>query len=189
MKAKGKKPTPKKKAQPRRKTVKIFISHSRRDASLVRLIIDLLRTSNLHQDEIRCTSVPKYGLVMGDDIDALRDEIAKCKIIIAVLTKDSLDSLHVLLELGAGWGLKKRLIPITGPGIRLSGLPSWLGRKHGMRWNHRGCWNDFKPDVFDLLGKTIKDEERFDKIVWDLIHWTPIEPKKRRVKPKKRSAR
>lgn len=189
MKTKRRTPTRTKRARPRRRKVKIFISHSRRDASLVRLIIDLLGTSNLHEDEIRCTSVAGYGLVMGQDIDALRDEIAKCKIIIAVLTKDALDSLHVLLELGAGWGLKKKLIPITGPGIHLSGLPSWLSRKHGMRWNHRACWKDFKPDVVEALGKTIKDEERFDEIISDLIRWTPIEPKKKESKTKERRAR
>jgi len=183
MKTKKETPTPTKRARPRRRKVKIFISHSRRDASLVRLIVDLLMTSNLHQEEIRCTSVRTHGLRLGQRVaPTLRDEIKECKIIIGVLTKDALDSFNVLLELGAGWGFDKRLIPITGPGIHLSDLPDWLKQPHGMRWDHRGCWKDFKRDVFDELGKTIKDEERFDEIIWDLIHWKPIEPKKRRTK-------
>ena len=112
---------------------------------------------------------------MGADIDVIRAEIAKCKILLAVITKDALDSLHVLLELGAGWGLDKTLVPITGPGIHLEGLPLWLSAKHGMSWNHQECWEDFNRDVFRPLKKTLKHKRRFASVIQKLIKWQPVE--------------
>ncbi len=176
MKTKRRPPTSTKRARLLRRNVKIFISHSTRDASLVELIVDLLKASDLHEEEIRCTSVHRHGLPIGAKIaDVLRSDIEECEIIIAVLTKDALDSLNVLLELGAGWGLDKRLVPITGPGIHLEGLPQWLSEKHGMRWDHKECWEDFDRDVFRPLGKTIKFKKRFRGAIEKLIKWQPIE--------------
>jgi hypothetical protein len=113
---------------------------------------------------------------MGTEIaNNLRDDIEQCKIIIAVLTKDALDSFQVLLELGAGWGLKKRLIPITGPEIKLEDLPEWLRKSHGMRWDHEECWFDFEPDVFNKLGKPLRHRKRFRGIVKELVKWQPVD--------------
>ena len=175
MKAKKRIPS-KKPARAGKRKVKIFISHSSRDASLVTLIIDLLRTSTLKKEEIRCTSVRGYGLRAGKRIPkALRKDIEKCEIVIGVLTKDALASFNVLLELGAGWGLKKRLVPITGPRVKFESLPQWLREKHGMKWNHEECWEDFDEDVFQPLGKTITDEARFKRIIKQLIKWQSAE--------------
>jgi hypothetical protein len=190
MPTKRRKRAQKKRTQPRKRKVKIFISHSRRDVSLVRLIVDFLMTSNIHKEEIRCTSVPGFGIRLGRKVnEAIRDDIKECSVILGVLTKDSLDSLTVVLELGAGWGFDKTLVPITGPGISLSDLPDWLKGPHGMAWDHKECWEDFEHDVFAPLKKKIKDEDRFDELIYELIHWKPREPRRRRVKPKRRTLR
>lgn len=155
-----------------KRRLKVFISHSSRDASFVKLIVELLKTSTLKEDEIRCTSVDGYGVPMGARVaELLRRDIETCDIIIAVLTKDALKSLHVLLELGAGWGLEKDLIPIRGPGVTLSGLPQWLSEKHGMPWDHEQCWYDFDRDVFRRLGKRLQHEKKFKGIINRLVTW------------------
>ena len=155
-----------------KRRLKVFISHSSRDASFVTLIVELLKTSTLKEDEIRCTSVDGYGVPTGERVaELLRRDIETCDIIIAVLTKDALKSLHVLLELGAGWGLEKRLVPIRGPGVELSGLPLWLSEKHCMPWDHEQCWYDFDPDVFRKLGKRLQHPKKFKGIVNRLVTW------------------
>jgi hypothetical protein len=172
--SKGSIQSPTNPTRPIRKPVKVFISHSSNDASLVRLIVDFLETSELDSEEIRCTSVRGHGLKISQIVSAtLRQEIQECKIVIGVLTKAALASSNVLLELGAGWGFQKILIPVRGPGVSPSDLPAWLQEPHGMRWNHRACWEQFEEILRDELGKGINDEERFHEIIYELIHWQP----------------
>ena len=157
-----------------RKTVKVFISHSHLDASFMKLICNFLKTSELVADEIRCTSVAGHGLRSGQRVEStIREEIAKSKIVIGVFTKESLKSQNVMLELGAGWGFDKVLIPILGPGITTSALPEWLKQPHSMRWTHRECWEQFEEILEAELGKRIKNKKRFNAIIDELIQWRP----------------
>jgi len=66
------------------------------------------------------------------------------QIIIAVLTKDALDSFQVLLEL-APVGDSTDVDPITGPESNLKTFRS-VRKSHGMRWDHEECWCDFERE-------------------------------------------
>jgi hypothetical protein len=158
----------------KKKTVKVFISHSHLDASFMTLICDFLKTSELVEDEIRCTSVAGQGLRLGQDVEeTLRKEIKKSKIVIGIFTRQSLKSSNVMLELGAGWGFEKVLIPILGPRVGVSALPEWLKQPHSMKWTHRECWEQFEEILREELGKRIKNKKRFDEMIDKLIHWQP----------------
>ena len=158
----------------KKKSVKVFISHSHSDASFAKLVCDFLTTSELVKDEVRCTSVPKHGLKLGDDVaGTIRKEIAKAKMVIGFFTRESLKSANVILELGAGWGQGKIIIPILGPRVRVSDLPPWIQKGHTMEWTHRECWEQFEEILRDDLGKRLVNKKRFRGMIDKLIEWQP----------------
>jgi hypothetical protein len=138
------------------------------------LICDFLKTSELVEEEIRCTSVAGQGLKLGQEVEStIRKEIKAAKIVIGVFTKESLKSSNVMLELGAGWGFRKVLIPILGPGIHESDLPEWLKRPHSMEWTSRACWKSFERIFIEELGMHIKNRRRFLRLIGELVRWQP----------------
>lgn len=102
----------------------IFISHSAKDKDITKLIIDLLRTAlNIDSEKLRCTSIEGYKLPGGANTEEqLRDEVFKSKVLIGIITPNSLNSAYVLFELGARWGSKKHMIPLLANGIKPSDL-------------------------------------------------------------------
>ena len=93
----------------------IFISHSSKDSELAKLLIDLLKTSlNISSKQIRCTSVNGYRLPAGASTDArLREEVHDSKVLIGLISPNSVSSAYVLFELGARWGASLPLIPLV----------------------------------------------------------------------------
>ena len=109
--------------------MRIFISHSSRDAELARALIDLLQAAlPITSDEIRCSSVDGYRLPGGVSIDQrLRNEVHDAEVVIGLLTPNSLRSAYVSFELGARWGAQKRMIPLLASGITPEVLEGPLG--------------------------------------------------------------
>jgi len=93
----------------------IFISHSSEDADVAKTIIELIKAAfNLPSEKIRCTSVNGYKLKAGASTEAqLKIEILHSKVLLAIITPQSVSSLYVLFELGARWGLSLPLIPLV----------------------------------------------------------------------------
>src|SRR6266403_6010279 len=58
--------------------------------------------------------------------EQLREDINASTVIIALLTRESLSSGWVLIELGASWALMKETIPILAPGLAYDDLPGPL---------------------------------------------------------------
>jgi hypothetical protein len=96
----------------------LFISHDHSGRKVVTLSAGLLKdTFNLGEGQIRCSSVPEYGLSAGDiPDDLLRREIYEAKLLVGVLTKHSLQSMYVMFELGARWGAGQRVITVLAGG-------------------------------------------------------------------------
>jgi hypothetical protein len=159
---------------PKKKSVKVFISHSHINVSFMELICAFLKTSELVDEEIRCTSVAGHGFELGEMVQAaIRREIKASKIVIGIFTRESLASSNVMLELGAGWGFNKVLIPILGPGIQESDLPKWLQDGHRMVWTSRPCWESFEKIFKDKLDMRIKDKPLFNELIGKLVRWQP----------------
>jgi hypothetical protein len=92
----------------------VLISHSSKDEVLASTLIDLLRSGlGLLPNQIRCSSVDGYRLPAGVNTDAqLRAEVRASKVLIGVITPNSLASPYVLFELGARWGAGEIMVPL-----------------------------------------------------------------------------
>jgi hypothetical protein len=92
----------------------VLISHSSKDELLASALIDLLRSAlGLSPNQIRCSSVDGYRLPAGVNTDAqLRAEVTASKVLLGVITPNSLASPYVLFELGARWGAGAVMIPL-----------------------------------------------------------------------------
>jgi hypothetical protein len=110
----NKKKTTRKPSTDKSKMIKVFISHSSKDAEVAEKLIQLIRAAlNLKVEDIRCTSVNGYRLPGGAKTDAhLQIEIYKCELLIGLVSSDSMNSHYTLFELGARWGAKKPMIPL-----------------------------------------------------------------------------
>lgn len=112
----------------------VLISHSSKDEVLASSLIDWLRSGlGLLPDQIRCSSVDGYRLPAGVHTDTqLRAEVNASKVLIGLITPNSLASPYVLFELGARWGAGQIMIPllagVTTHDLRgpLSGLNALL---------------------------------------------------------------
>ena len=99
-------------------TIKLFVSHSTVDEPLAAALVVLFRSAlNLPAKAIRCTSVAGYRLPGGANVDEqLRSEDNSAKACVGIISRQSIQSPYVLLELGARWGPKLHLLPVLAPG-------------------------------------------------------------------------
>lgn len=86
----------------------IFISHSSVNRNIAAKLIQALKFSmNIKTDKIKCTSVNAYMLKGGRDINfQLLDAVKNSRLVLGIISKDSVKSHYVLFELGARWGLE-----------------------------------------------------------------------------------
>jgi ATP-dependent Clp protease ATP-binding subunit ClpA len=155
--------------------IKIFISHSSKDESLAEAITDLLlRALECGTDDIRCTSVPGFRLTAGAHTSVqLRRELDNCEVIIGILTKSSLSSQYVMFELGAGWVLKKHIVPVLGPEIDFSELPGPLSEVHGISFSVRSNWEQLIDDLSKILGVSKRQTSSYSRTIDRLTAWEP----------------
>jgi hypothetical protein len=115
--------------------IKLFISHSQKDAALATLLVHCLEACLLAEDgTIRCTSVPGYELEPGVNAnETIRQNIKQCSVMIGLLTEDSLQSGYVIMELGAAWGLEKLTCPVLAPTVAFNRIPGPLATTHAIK--------------------------------------------------------
>lgn len=131
--------------------ISIFISHSGTDAKLAKALIDLIQAAVVVPDSaIRCTSVDGYKLDGGDDAPGvLRSNLRDCSVVLGQLTKASLNSSYVLMELGAAWAFEKTAIPLLGPGVAFQDLPGPFRDIHALKM-------DSDSDMAGLIDTLVK---------------------------------
>src|SRR5258705_967587 len=109
-------------------TIPIFISHGTLDAKLAEKLIKVLEAAGIPKRAIRCTSVSGHKLDPGATVSsAICRELKECAIVIGLLTRSSLTSPYVLMELGAAWAFGTRACLLLAPGVQLSDVPAPFG--------------------------------------------------------------
>jgi ubiquitin-protein ligase len=139
-------------AKSKSEKIVLFISHSSKDAALVELLVDLLKSGlALNASEIRCTSVDGYRLPIGAKTDeSLRKEIQQAKLFVGIISTRSLQSNYVLFELGARWGYGKHLAPLLASTTASDALFGPLANLNALR-----C--DSVPQLHQLI-RDLADE-------------------------------
>jgi hypothetical protein len=134
--------------------LKIFISHSSKDRRFVSLLVELLRNAlTLSADQVRCTSIDGYRLPGGANTDeTLRNEVERAETFVGIVSKDSLQSLYVLFELGARWGVRKHLIPVLAPGASASVMGGPLAGFSSLSGTESGQLHQLVVDLGKALG-------------------------------------
>lgn len=98
---------------------KVFLSHSSEDSTVVAQFVHLLEDGiGLERTEIRCSSLPGYGLPLGSPFrDAIRDDIEAADAVLALVSPSFIKSAYCMGEVGIAWGLRKHLIPLLLPTV------------------------------------------------------------------------
>lgn len=98
---------------------KIFISHSSEDRMYAEAFVELLEALGLGPNHVFCSSVPGYGIPVGEDIyDYLREELKNQEIyVIFLLSEHYYGSAACLNEMGAAWVLQSDYLSILLPGF------------------------------------------------------------------------
>ena len=136
--------------------MELFISHSSEDADAAAALIDFLtKTLEIPDEEVRCTSVDGYRLPGGADTkQQLRREVSGATAFVALMSPASLKSSFVLFELGARWGAKKHLVPLTIRGIKPGDLPSPLSDLNALDTQSDSQLHQLVDNLGDKIGRS-----------------------------------
>lgn len=147
------------------KEIDIFISHSSKDKKIVEALVTLLRSSlNISSKKIRASSIAGYRFGSGTEIDdQIRLEIEQAKIMLVVMTKNSLESAYVQSELGARWGSKKMLIPIIAYNTEVGALPGPIKSINSVAGDNPGQVHQLIDDIAAELGVERESTASFQK--------------------------
>ncbi|WP_394807995.1 toll/interleukin-1 receptor domain-containing protein [Nitrosomonas sp.] len=108
--------------------MQVFISHDSKDVEIVSILVDILRSSlNIPPKQIRCTSLDGFRLPIGTLItDRIKKEVCESKVLIALITPNSLESQYFMFELGARWGANLPLLPLFAGGTNIDDVSQLL---------------------------------------------------------------
>jgi hypothetical protein len=131
----------------------LFISHSSHDREIVKSLVDLVeRSGKMPSGSIRCTSIPGYGLELGTSTpDRLREDLAACRLVVGVITRNSLKAPWVFFELGAAWGQSTETILLLSRAISNDELSGPFAQINHGRLNDFDSLEGFADQVITRL--------------------------------------
>lgn len=101
--------------------MKIFISHSSKNAKYGNALVDLLTEVGINGEEIIFTSNDAYGIPIGQNIfNWLKDRINEKPYVIYLLSPEYYASVACLNEMGAAWVVENEHTMIFTPNFNLS---------------------------------------------------------------------
>lgn len=146
--------------------LQIFISHSSKDKALAEALTDLLKAAlGLPSNQIRCSSVDGHRLPVGVDTQSkLRAEVNAAKVVIGLVTPNSLASSYVMFELGARWGASLFLAPLVA-GVKPGGLSGPLSLLNALSASDENQIHQLLYDISKELGTELQSTSSYLKHV------------------------
>lgn len=109
--------------------MKLFISHSHEDKYLADALIEFI-TNGVGVDPsiVFCSSSPGRGVPLGFNFNEyISNELKNEEVhVIALITNNYFNSKYCLYELGASWGLTRRIIPVLGLRMKYAIMDGFL---------------------------------------------------------------
>lgn len=101
------------------KEKKVFISHASKDEAIVQKVVELLEDIGLTEAQVVCSSIPGYGIPLGEDIyDWLARQFREYDLhVLFMLSGNYYNSIACQNEMGAAWVLKSKYDSILLPGF------------------------------------------------------------------------
>lgn len=149
----------------------IFISHSSEDVEIVKSIIELIRAAyTIPAEKIRCTSVNGYRLKAGISTeDQLKLEIHQSKVLLAIISPQSIHSAYVLFELGARWGLSLPLIPLVTSQQGMQLLKGPLGNINALLSHDAAQLHQLVDDLGSYLGLNKQSPAGYQHLIEKIV--------------------
>lgn len=142
--------------------MKIFLSHSSLDKNIARDLIELLRAAfpSLETRDITCTSVDGYGFDFGESVNSkIIDGVKNARLLIALITQNSIRSYYFLFELGARWASKKDLIPIISSSVNIDEIKPLIDTNLCRPDKNPAICHTLLANIRDFLGLELEDAD------------------------------
>src|SRR5271156_1239229 len=140
----------------------ILISHSSKDVELAAALVEYLQ-AGLLMNRIRCSSVDGYRLPAGVNTGAqLRAEVNSTRVLVGLITPNSLASAYVMFELGARWGSGSFMIPLLA-GVRADEIRGPLSGLNSLCADNESQLHQLLSDVADVLGMSVQNPASYLK--------------------------
>lgn len=151
------------------KPTKIFISHSSMDKPAALALVELLEFLKIDgKEKIFCSSVPGYGVNVGEDLyERIKREYEQYNLfMVYLISANYLQSPMSLNEMGAAWLLKNEYQVFVLPELSIRDLGNvCIGTNHiAILWDSehlQESLNDFKNKLVSLFGVSQPDENRW----------------------------
>lgn len=150
----------------------IFISHAKKNSTLVDRVVDklLFKIFTVDSKNIFYTSKPKLGAKVSKRWrDEIREAIVNCEIFIPIITKDFKKSEMCISEVGGAWVLKKNIFPMILSPITFKNFGVVIDELQATKVDNKELIISFIDDLENVGGLKRKDGIDLDKIVNDYI--------------------
>ena len=133
---------------------RVFISHASKDVKIAEDLIDLLEAIGLTHEQIFCSSVPGYGIALGENfLEAIKQQLTgKDALILFVMTREFFESPISLCEMGAGWVLTREHIPIIVPPFDFNDMKGVIPLTQGLALTDPLKLNELKEKIERVFG-------------------------------------
>ncbi|MCU7836486.1 MAG: toll/interleukin-1 receptor domain-containing protein [gamma proteobacterium symbiont of Taylorina sp.] len=145
---------------------RIFISHSSGDAKIVEKFVGLMESIGLTNEHIFCSSVPGYGIPLGENIyDYLKKEFEDSNLfVIFILSDNYYKSVSCLNEMGATWINKYDYQSILLNDFKFNDIAGAIDpRNISFSVEDESRLNEFKDKIIDTFNLPSKNSSRWEQ--------------------------
>ena len=153
------------------KEKKVFISHASKDEAIVRKFVELLEDIGLNEAQVVCSSIPGYGIPLGEDIyDWLARQFREYDLhVLFMLSENYYQSIACQNEMGATWVLKTKYDTILLPGFEYKNIkgavnPNQISIKlDGNEEVLKQHLNELKDNLITEFGLTMPSATKWER--------------------------
>ncbi|TGE20846.1 toll/interleukin-1 receptor domain-containing protein [Hymenobacter metallicola] len=132
---------------------RLFVSHATKDRALVEEFVELLEMMGLTKDHIFCSSMPGYGIPLGENfLERLKQELSGEVMVLFLLTPNFFDSKICLCEMGATWVLSQSHVPVVVPPLEYKDIQGVIPLTQGFKVNDKLKLNELAIQVAERFG-------------------------------------